>query len=339
LAIVDSNVRKKKIVTASPSFSYLRHYNYWSPLIPEDNPTTRTLVLNGTLPSGISDTGATSSCAAPTQNALIHTKLRSNKQFQVPTGAVVPATTQALLHHQLRGEARKVAIVPGLNDVTLLSTGKMADENYIAVYDKHECNIYDGNTTNISISEREILKGYRCPQTGQWRIPLRPVLPEHNHYFHCSPTPKTVKNRNNQTMLLDRPSPHDAVANVYELPSTKQTVRYLHAAAGFPTKPTWLTAIRAGSYHTWPGISHKTVNKHYPESDETPKGHMKQSPQGVRSTQVVPANEPTIEPNKKHSDIFIKIIDHRDTIYTDQTGALPTVSRAGNCYQIAPKER
>jgi hypothetical protein len=48
----------------------------------------------------------------------------------------------------------------------------MADENYIAIYDKEECKIYDGNTTQITVSKEEVLKGYRCPQTGQWRIPL-----------------------------------------------------------------------------------------------------------------------------------------------------------------------
>jgi hypothetical protein len=243
-------------------------------------------VLNGTLPSGISDTGASSSCAPPTEQALIHTNQRSYKRFQVPTGEVVPATKQALLHHKLRGEARKVALVPGIMNNTLLSTGKMADENYIAIYDKEECNIYDGNTTKITVSKKEVLKGYRCPKTGQWRIPLKPVPHSHNHYFNNMPTPKTLISNNKQTILVDRPSPHDAIANVYELPSTEQTVRYLHAAAGFPTKPTWLAAIRKGSYDTWPGITHHTVNKYYPESDETPKGHMKQSPQGVRSTKI-----------------------------------------------------
>jgi hypothetical protein len=291
-------------------------------------------VLNGTIPSGISDTGASSSCAPPTEAALIHTNQRSLKRFQVPTGEIIPATSEALLHHKLRGDARKVAVVPGIKTNTLLSTGKMADENYIAIYDKHECNIYDGNTTNITVSNKEVLKGYRCPTSGHWRIPLRPVPKSHNHYFHSTPTPKTTATQHKRTVLLDRPSPYDAIANVYELPSTKQTVRYLHAAAGFPTKNTWLAGIRAGSYATWPAISQNTVSKHFPESDETQQGHMKQTPQGVRSTKPVETPDSTIEPNKKYSDIFIKVVDHRETIYTDQTGALPIISRTGNRYQM-----
>ena len=57
--------------------------------------------------------------------------------------------------------------------------------------------------------------------------------------------------------------------NVYELPNTAQTIRYLHACAGYPTKSTWLTAIRAGNYLSWPMLTASAVNKHFPESEET----------------------------------------------------------------------
>ena len=65
------------------------------------------------------------------------------------------------------------------------------------------------------------------------------------------------------------------VNNVYNIPSTKESVRYLHAAAGFPVQETWIDAIKAGNYTTWLGITVKTVNRHFPESEETQKGHMK----------------------------------------------------------------
>ena len=63
----------------------------------------------------------------------------------------------------------------------------------------------------------------------------------------------------------------DTIGNVYELPSIEQTIRYLHAAAGFPTKTTWLKATRKGNYNTWPLLTVKNVNKHFPESEETHK--------------------------------------------------------------------
>jgi hypothetical protein len=65
---------------------------------------------------------------------------------------------------------------------------------------------------------------------------------------------------------------------------------------------------------------------------------MKQSPQGVRSTKVTvkleSAEELSVPPHTKHADIFIKIIDHKKTIYTDQPGPFPVLSRAGNRYQM-----
>ena len=42
--------------------------------------------------------------------------------------------------------------------------------------------------------------------------------------------------------------------NVYELPTTKEVVRFLHAALGFPTKPTLLTAAQNKNFVTFPSL-------------------------------------------------------------------------------------
>jgi hypothetical protein len=52
-------------------------------------------------------------------------------------------------------------------------------------------------------------------------------------------------------------------------------VKYLHAAAGFPTKETWLNAINTGNFTTWPTINAIIIRRHFPESDKMAKGHMK----------------------------------------------------------------
>ena len=44
-----------------------------------------------------------------------------------------------------------------------------------------------------------------------------------------------------------------AVHNVYELKTQPELVCYLHAAAGFPTKPTWIAVIKNKQYASWPG--------------------------------------------------------------------------------------
>jgi hypothetical protein len=75
--------------------------------------------------------------------------------------------------------------------------------------------------------------------------------------------------------------------NVYELPSTKEVVRFQHAALGFPTKATLLTSIRNNNLVTFPGMTTNNIGKFFPESDESQRGHMKQTRQGVRSTKVI----------------------------------------------------
>jgi hypothetical protein len=68
---------------------------------------------------------------------------------------------------------------------------------------------------------------------------------------------------------------------VYNLPSTAQAIKFLHAAAGYPVKETWISAINFGNYVTWLGLTAKAVQRHFPESDEKQKGHMKKQRQNV----------------------------------------------------------
>ena len=120
-------------------------------------------------------------------------------------------------------------------------------------------------------------------------------------------------------------STQEVAANVYTLPSIPQTIRYLYAAAVFPTKDSWIKAIKNGNYATWPGISAEAVNRHFPESIETQKGHMKKQRQNVRSTkqkviagEVADAVELTRTITKQN--ILVKVFNASETIFTDQTG-------------------
>ena len=58
----------------------------------------------------------------------------------------------------------------------------------------------------------------------------------------------------------------------------------MHTAAGFPVKYTWLKATKKGNFESWPGLTYTNAAKCCPYSAETLKGHMVQSPQGVRFT-------------------------------------------------------
>jgi hypothetical protein len=135
----------------------------------------------------------------------------------------------------------------------------------------------------------------------------------------------------------------DAASAIFDLPNSRQSLMYFHAVAGFPTKETFTDAVRAGNYATWPGLTTTLISKHFPDSDETQKGHMKGQRKGVRSTKVKPATEIKIEPRtedsppklvaiRKLNDIFVKIYELAETIHTDQTGAFLVASQRGYQY-------
>ena len=231
----------------------------------------------------------------------------------------MPASDKMKLPHQLRHPATEMNVVPGMH-TSLISGCKFADADYVTVLDKNELNIYDGRTTTITISEKAVLKGYRDKQSGLWRIPLK----------------ANVVNENTDTLLIQRPMPNEAIAHVFELPSTEKTIAYYHAAARFPTKETWMVTVRAGNYNTWPMLTVKSIQKYYPETDETPKGHMKTQRQRLRSTKVKIKQEDKQEkktkeyvscvPKEKTLEMFAKVVDLEETMYSDQTGKFPYLS-------------
>jgi hypothetical protein len=48
-----------------------------------------------------------------------------------------------------------------------------------------------------------------------------------------------------------------------------------------PSKTTWIKAIQNGFFQSWPGVTQQAVNKHFPKSIATAKGHMDQTRKNV----------------------------------------------------------
>jgi hypothetical protein len=72
--------------------------------------------------------------------------------------------------------------------------------------------------------------------------------------------------------------------SVYNLPSTKQAIKWMHAVCGFAVKFTWLKAIKVENYVGWPMLTERNVQKYYPKTIETAKGHLNQTRKNVQST-------------------------------------------------------
>ncbi len=243
-------------------------------------------VLNGMIPSAVSDTSATLSVFLKKDPSHATGEL-STTVFHLPDGGIAPATTRNKLLHNVREPARSVNIVPALVENSLLSTNKFAEAGYTIIYDKDEVNFYDARTTKIMVLEEAILTGWQCPHQKMWRVPLVPIvtnlntdtlLLDHPSGLDSLNTMYTVSSstvaRNHVALHLGKLAQRDHIHNVYELPSVKPTIRYLHRAAGFPTRASWLKVIHHGNYLSWPLINVKNVTKFFPESEETQKGHM-----------------------------------------------------------------
>jgi hypothetical protein len=158
--------------------------------------------------------------------------------------------------------------------------------------------------------------------------------------------PQTKTNGSNQASNIEGVT--ERANAIFELPSTCQTILYHHALAGFPVKETFLNAVRAGDYATWPGLTIAVLHKYFPNSDKTQKGHMKGQQQGIGSTKqkaldhlveseklvkikVEPGTEEVL-PAKRHNDIFVRVNDLANSIHSDQTGAFPYTLQQGNHY-------
>jgi hypothetical protein len=91
---------------------------------------------------------------------MLPTGTLSTAMFHLPNKATAAATMIHRLHHNLREPACSINIVPSLVGNSLLSTVKMVEAGYTAIYDDKEVNFYDTGTTRITVSADVILKGW-----------------------------------------------------------------------------------------------------------------------------------------------------------------------------------
>ena len=217
-------------------------------------------------------------------------------------------------------------MVPALDYQSLLRGSKFSETGYISICDDKEVNIYDGFTTRIIVSEAAVLKGWKCPRTKLWRVPLQPCVTNLNTHTLLLDGPTGTESLNSiysvplTTKILSHlevfnhilPSSVEAINNVYDIPIIEPAIRYLHSAAGLPTKANCTKSIQKGNYLTWTLITVKNVNKLFPESEETQKGHIHNQRQGVRSTKkhnsataLNSTNIIELPPIEKIKDIYI----------------------------------
>ena len=259
------------------------------------------------------DSGATSHFVRQSDN--LPATGRSDKLVTLPNGQTIKAShTVTLPFTALHTACRTAHVLPNLTTNSLVSVPKLADAGYTTIF--HPGNkgvtIHEGGNRSTAV-----LQGWR-DDTGLWRL---------------DGDKTSMRGRVSETTT--NTSATDTASNVYSLPSTAQAIRFLHAAAGFPTKATWLKAIANGHYQSWPGLTSQAVRRHFPDDAlETQKGHMAKQRQNVRSTKQAiilddDDNEPLTHSFAKHK-LMVKVVNATRTIYTDQTGHFPVQSSQGN---------
>jgi hypothetical protein len=114
---------------------------------------------------------------------------------------------------------------------------------------------------------------------------------------------------------------------IYDLPSTKQAIKWMHAICGYPVKSTWLKTIKVGNYVGWPMLTERNVQKYYLKATETAKGHLNQTRKNIRSTKEKPVPLETCNTlrlhGKKVCDVYTKMYKVRKTMFSDQMSQFP----------------
>ena len=171
----------------------------------------------------------------------------SSKSVSTANGHIMKATHTALLPlTQLNNGAQEAIVIPEMSTQALMSVRQLADQGYTTIFHPYlqGATVHDNDSFKLVINKPLLLQGWR--DNGElWTVPLA----------------------------------EEKALNVYKLPSTKEVIQFGHAL-GFSTKPSLLDAICHKNLVTFPGMTVSNVNKFFPESDKTQKGHMKQSRQG-----------------------------------------------------------
>ncbi len=165
--------------------------------------------------SEVLDTGCTLGVGAEHDADCFHnTGLPPETVFILPDGTKIKATNKMRLKHNLWPKASKINIVLNLHS-TLISVPKMANADYIVVFNKNEARIFDATTTVVSATKDPILVAPCCQDTELWKLDL-------------------------DYEVLGREYPEQFIAGVdeanaiFDLPNTPQSLLYHHALAGFP---------------------------------------------------------------------------------------------------------
>lgn len=84
--------------------------------------------------------------------------------------------------------------------------------------------------------------------------------------------------------FLPRTTHHKLHVIIRKHQPARDLIKYLHAACFSPVPSTWIQAIKANNFITWPGLTIQLVKKHLPLTEATIQGHIHRQRQKLQST-------------------------------------------------------
>ena len=151
------------------------------------------------------------------------------------------ASCELAFPHLPEGFPKSGHVMPGFTEI-LIGIGAMCDTGYTVTFSVSVFTTYNQHGTPI-------IHGWRYQNRfWLWRMLL---LPEKA----TVPLPTSIP-LSMHTYLQ--------AFSAYDLTSVEALIRYFHAAAVFPVRDTWIKAIQAGKFRSWPGLTLKNTTKYWP---------------------------------------------------------------------------
>ena len=206
----------------------------------------------------INDPIADSGCTGHYLDSLktiVHTRDPSENPINVklPNSSTMASTHQSQIPlKKLSSQAKHAENFLNLHS-SLISIGKLCDDECIVTFDKHKL--------IVSRKKDIIIEDYPDPTNGLLRFPL--------HH--------SAQNNKQENILEPHLCNHSrAMAPRHPIAYRPTSQQYLaifyHQILCCPTKLTLLQEIKDGSFSTWSGLTEKLISKYLPESEITEKG-------------------------------------------------------------------
>ena len=148
-----------------------------------------------------------------------------------------------------------------------MSVGKTSNDGNVSKFTDEEVQVYKEEDVLIICRGKQILIGKR-DERRRYRISLMQTRGKWQ--------PQTPRKKSKKFL--------QEANSVYDLPTTEEAIRWMHVVCGYPVKYTCIKAIKSGNFTVWLMLNKCNIAKYYPDSTETPKGHLNQTRKNVQST-------------------------------------------------------